>query len=87
MLLELDELELELLDELELDSEDGLELEELELDAELVAEELLLDSSAIARIDRRSPVRGPGNWRNPVWKFSRSGSETSPPVVVSTSFA
>lgn len=57
--LELDELlELELLDE---DSELGLELDELLLDAELVRLELELDSSAIARIDKRSPVRGPGN--------------------------
>jgi hypothetical protein len=60
--LELDELlELELLEELLLDSELRLELELELLEAELVRLLELDDSSAIEMIERRSPVRGPGN--------------------------
>jgi hypothetical protein len=58
--LELDEL-LELLEELLLDSELRLELELELLEAELVRLLELDDSSAIEMIERRSPVRGPGN--------------------------
>jgi hypothetical protein len=73
-------MELELVDtELLLDPELGLdtELEELELELTELADDRLelllellelleLDKSSIDRICNRSPLFGPGNWREPV---------------------
>lgn len=96
MLLELVLLSLELDRLLRLDVLGELELE---LDSlEVALDELLVrlleleldeadDSSSIARMARRSFVLGPGNWRLPVWKFSTSGSLTSPVDDVSISTA
>lgn len=82
--LELDELLLvtlllELLDD---------ELDEL-LDDELLDDELELDEdrSSIDKICSRSPERGPGNCKEPVWKFNTSFALTSPEVLVSVSTA
>lgn len=83
---ELDELEL---DELELDElELWLDwLDWLELDMLLELDELELDRSSIAKMLSRSPELGPGNWSEPVWKLSTSGSLSAPPVSVSVSTA
>jgi hypothetical protein len=83
------ELELELFELTELceDAEllDMLD-EEVELKLEL-DEELELDSSSMLRICSRSPLRGPGNCKEPVWKCNTSGVLTSPVVLVSTRVA
>jgi hypothetical protein len=71
-LLRLETLELELLPDVEmLDRLDALDE----------------DKSSIERICKRSWLRGPGNWMLPVWKFSTSGSLTSPDDRVSISTA
>ncbi len=76
---ELVEMELELVDtELLLDPELGLDTDVLLLE---LLELLWLDRSSIDRICNRSPLFGPGNWREPVWKFSTSMSLDSPVVL------
>lgn len=70
---ELLELLVEMLDELDEDEDDNELLEEL-------------DISSICMIDRR-PLDRPGNSKSPVWKFSTSGSLSTPPVDVSTKVA
>ena len=61
-------------------------LAELEL-TELDSLELELDKSSILKMERRSPVLGPGNCNDPVWKFSTSAALTSPVDLVSTKVA
>jgi len=86
-LLELDDW-LELDELLELEPDDWLDtLDWLELLWLLDVLELLELRSSIERMLKRSPERGPGNWVSPVWKLRMSGSDSSPVVFVSTSFA
>lgn len=76
----------------ELDELDELLLEELTDVDELLLEELdeldeLLDSSCMQMMDSRSPERGPGNCKLPVWKFRTSATDSSPLSKASTNFA
>jgi len=77
---------MDVLDSLLLDWLDTLELSLLVLIDELELDELD-DSSSIDRMQRRSPVLGPGNCRLPVWKLRISGVLTSPVDLVSTRLA